>query len=42
MDTTNWQIADLSPQELQKIKQLEPQVKNSTGKEVVLIAYQRK
>jgi hypothetical protein len=41
MDTNNWQVADLTQQELQKIKQLEPQIKSNSGKEIVLIAYQK-
>jgi hypothetical protein len=42
MDTNNWQIASLSQQDLQKVQQLEPQIKSSTGKDVILIAYQKK
>lgn len=38
----NWQVASLTPQELQKLQQIEPQIKSSTGQNVVLIAYQRK
>ena len=38
----NWQVANLSQQELQKIQQLEPQIKCDNGKDIVLIAYQRK
>ena len=38
----NWEVAALSPQDLQKLRQLEPQIKSSSGTEVVLIAYQRK
>ena len=42
MDASNWQIAELSQQDLQKVKQLEPQIKSNNGKDVVLIAYQKK
>lgn len=38
----NWQVAMLSPQDIQKLQQLEPQIRGSTGKDVVLIAYQKK
>lgn len=38
----NWQIAALTPQDLQKLQQLEPQIKGGNGKDIVLIAYQKK
>lgn len=39
-DFNNYKFADISDQENTKIKQLEHQIKDETGKEVVLIAYQ--
>jgi hypothetical protein len=37
-----WQVASLSPQDLQKLQQLEPQIHADGGQSVVLIAYQHK
>ena len=36
-----WPVASLSPQDLQKLQQLESQIHADGGKDVVLIAYQR-
>jgi hypothetical protein len=38
----DWQFANMTPQDIQKIQQLEPQLKASTGQNIVLIAYQQK
>ena len=38
----NWQVANLTQQELQKIQQLESQLKGTEGTHVVLIAYQHR
>ena len=38
----NWQVANLTQQELQKIQQLESQLKGADGTHVVLIAYQHR
>jgi hypothetical protein len=35
-------VADLSHQELNEIKQLEKQLRNESGEEIVLIAYEQK
>lgn len=37
-----WHVANLAQPELQKIQQLESQMKGADGKNVVLIAYQHK
>jgi hypothetical protein len=37
-----WPVASLSPQDLQKLQQLESQIHAEGGKDIVLIAYQRK
>jgi hypothetical protein len=37
-----WSVASLSPQNLQKVQQLEPHLYAEGGKDVVLIAYQQK
>ena len=37
-----WPVASLTPQNLQKIQQLESQLHAEGGKSVVLIAYQNK
>lgn len=41
MSIVDWQVAELSQQDLQKVKQLEPQLKDMSGKGIVLIAYQK-
>ncbi len=37
-----WPVASLSPQDLQKLQQLESQIHVDGGKGIVLIAYQHK
>jgi len=37
-----WPVASLSPQDLQKLQQLESQIHADGGKGIVLIAYQHK
>lgn len=38
----SWQVANLNAEELQKLQQFESQFKNTSGKGLVLIAYQQK
>jgi hypothetical protein len=37
-----WPVASLSPQNLQKVQQLESQLHAEGGKDIILIAYQNK
>jgi membrane-bound lytic murein transglycosylase len=41
MSIVDWQVAELSQQDIQKLKQFEPQLKDMSGKDVILIAYQK-